>query len=114
LAEALLFPSFHEGFGLPALEAMACGCPVIGSPGGVAELCGSAALICDPAQPAAIAAAAHTLLATPALRTQLQAAGRARAAPFTWTRAVAALEALYRAVADEHGNSHSLNGFPPG
>ncbi len=99
LAEALLFPSFDEGFGLPALEAMACGCPVIGSPGGVAELCGAAALICDPAQPATIAAAAQTLLHNPALRTQLRAAGLQRAAPFTWERAVAALETLYRQTA---------------
>jgi glycosyltransferase involved in cell wall biosynthesis len=99
MAEALLFPSFDEGFGLPALEAMACGCPVIGSAGGTAELCGTAALLCDPTRPDTITAAAQALLRDPSLRRTLRAAGRQRAAAFTWTRAVTALETLYQHVA---------------
>jgi glycosyltransferase involved in cell wall biosynthesis len=104
MAEALLFPSFDEGFGLPALEAMACGCPVIGSTGGLAELCGNAALVCDPARPATITAAAQALLRDPALRRTLVANGRQRATQFSWTRAVTALEALYQHVAASRAN----------
>ena len=96
MAEALVFPSLDEGFGLPALEAMACSCPVICSPGGAAEVCGAAALVCDPASPAAMAAAVQALRRDPALRRAQIAAGRDRAAQFRWERTVQALETLYR------------------
>lgn len=99
MAEALVFPSFDEGFGLPALEAMACACPVVCSPGGAAEVCGAAALVCDPASPASIAAAVQALLDNPDLRREKIAAGLRRAAQFRWEDAVRELEALYCAVA---------------
>ena len=95
LAEALVFPSFDEGFGLPALEAMACGCPVVCSPGGAADVCGDAALVCDPASPASIAAAVQALLSNPALRCAKVEAGQRRAAQFRWDHTVQELEALY-------------------
>jgi len=95
LAEALVFPSFDEGFGLPALEAMACGCPVVCAPGGAAEACGDAALVCDPAFPASIAEAVQTLRRDPALRRARVEAGRRRAAQFRWEDTVKRLETLY-------------------
>lgn len=98
MAEALLFPSFDEGFGLPALEAMACGCPVVCAPGGAAEVCGEAAMICEPASPASIAGALQALHDNPALRRDKLAAGCRRAAQFRWEEAVRKMEALYRAV----------------
>jgi len=101
MAELLLFPSFDEGFGLPALEAMASGCPVVCSTGGAAEVCGDAALVCNPASPTSIAEAAHALLANPSLRRSKIEVGLRRAAQFRWNDAVRKLETLYRSVASE-------------
>ncbi|MBX9663162.1 glycosyltransferase family 1 protein [Novosphingobium sp.] len=82
-AEALLFPSRTEGFGLPPVEAMLCGCPVIAAPcGAVPEICGDAALYADPDDPAAWRAALSDLP-----RSAFIAAGHARAARYTWARA---------------------------
>lgn len=97
-AEALVFPSFDEGFGLPALEAMASGCPVVCAPGGAAEVCGDAALVCNPASPTSIAEATRALLSNPILRRARIEAGRRRAAEFRWEDTVRELETLYRSV----------------
>lgn len=84
-ATCLVFPSRYEGFGLPALEAMACSCPVIASRrAALPEVCGDAARYIEPDDPASIAAAIAELLAEPAARGDLAAKGRARAATFTW------------------------------
>jgi glycosyltransferase involved in cell wall biosynthesis len=104
LAGALIFPSFDEGFGLPALEAMACGCPVVCSPGGAAEVCGDAALACDPASTEAIADAVRVLLTRPALRLDQVEAGRRRAAGFRWEHTVQQLEETYRRACMPPGN----------
>jgi glycosyltransferase involved in cell wall biosynthesis len=96
-ARALVFPSLYEGFGLPALEAMASGTPVIASnTTGLAEAVGDAGLTIDPRSPEDLAEAMRTLLADDALRDRLVAAGLARAADFTWARTAAATAGVYR------------------
>jgi glycosyltransferase involved in cell wall biosynthesis len=85
-AEALLFPSRTEGFGLPPVEAMLCGCPVIAAPcGAVPEICGDAVAYAGPDDAAAWRAALGSLAAGP--RADLVAAGQARAARYTWAKA---------------------------
>jgi glycosyltransferase involved in cell wall biosynthesis len=86
-ALALVFPSFYEGFGLPALEAMASGCPVIGSNrSAIPEVLGDCGLLVDPYDSASIAAAMKRILEDASLRAQLSERGRNRARSFTWER----------------------------
>jgi glycosyltransferase involved in cell wall biosynthesis len=89
LSEALclLFPSRIEGFGLPAVEAMALGCPLVASTSPcLPEVCGKAALLADPDDTQAWIAAVRRLLAEPDLRAELSAHGRQRAKAFSWRR----------------------------
>ncbi|MDX6629375.1 MAG: hypothetical protein QOH00_1621 [Gaiellales bacterium] len=96
-ARALVFPSLYEGFGLPALEAMAAGTPVIASnTTGLAEVVGDAGLTVDPRSADAFADALGRVLGDDGLRDRLATAGRARAAEFTWVRTAAATAAVYR------------------
>jgi glycosyltransferase involved in cell wall biosynthesis len=86
-AAAFALPSLYEGFGLPCLEAMAAGTPVVASDrGALPETCGGAALHADPTDPEAFAAACLAAATDPAAREALTAAGRERAAAFTWDR----------------------------
>jgi glycosyltransferase involved in cell wall biosynthesis len=90
-AACFVHPSRYEGFGLPPLEAMRCGCPVIAAEAAsIPEVCGDAALYFDPASPAELADKLAALMANPAERDALAARGRARAARFSWRRAAAA------------------------
>ena len=84
-AEALVYPSLYEGFGLPVLEAMACDTPVLTSNvSALPDTAGGAALLVDPNDAEDIAAGMERLLTDTALRERLRAAGTARAATFSW------------------------------
>ena len=84
-AEALLFPSLYEGFGLPVLEAMACGIPVVtANTTAMPEVAGDAALLVDPTSVEQIARAMEQIVSDSTLRRQLRDKGLSRAAQFTW------------------------------
>jgi glycosyltransferase involved in cell wall biosynthesis len=87
-ATVLVLPSFDEGFGLPAVEAMACGLPVAASrTGSLPEVLGPAGVFFDPRDPAGMAAALARVLGDPGLRAGLSAEGLRRAAQFSWSAA---------------------------
>lgn len=86
-ADALAYPSRHEGFGLPVLEAMACGTPVVAGRGGaVPEVAGDAALLVDPGEAGELQEALWRVLTDPRLREDLATRGLARARQFSWER----------------------------
>ncbi len=98
-AACLVFPSLYEGFGLPPLEAMACGCPVAAANvGAIPEVCGDAAVYFDPSD---VDAMAHAMVEADERRDALRGKGFARAALFTWETTARRHEEIYRAVASE-------------
>lgn len=103
-AEAYVLPSFHEGFGIPLLEAMACGTPVITTRGGaLPEVGGTAALIVDdPLDASAFASAISQLRVDSALRARMIASGLDRAASFSWEQSAREMIAVYQDVM-KHG-----------
>jgi glycosyltransferase involved in cell wall biosynthesis len=106
MAAVFVFPSLYEGFGLPPLEAMAAGAPVITSNiSSLPEVVGDAALLIDPMNAAAIADAIARVLTDEPLRASLIARGHERVKAFSWERSVARIRQIYQDVVAEgaHG-----------
>ncbi len=99
-AQMFVFPSHYEGFGLPVLEAMACGTPVVASrASSLPEVVGDAGLQVDPDDSEQLAAALELLALNPNVRDDMRRRGSERAAQFTWQAAAATLLEVYRRVA---------------
>ena len=98
-ARMLLYPSLQEGFGLPILEAMASGCPVItANTSSLPEVAGDAAILADPSDVPRLADAIHKLLTDDALARELSRKGLRRAALFSWERCARETIDVYRAL----------------
>jgi glycosyltransferase involved in cell wall biosynthesis len=96
-AQALIYPSLYEGFGLPPLEAMHYGCPVVCSnSSSLPEVVGDAAVIVDTTDPGALADGIAAAIGDSVLRARLAEAGRARESSFTWDRTAAVTVESYR------------------
>ncbi|ROR03142.1 glycosyltransferase family 4 protein [Desulfosoma caldarium] len=101
-ATALVYPSLYEGFGLPILEAMACGCPVICSnTSSMPEVAGEAAHLIDPLDPQDLASAIDQVLDASDYRQHLIRAGLKRAAGFSWERTARQTRSVFQAILSE-------------
>lgn len=98
-ATVFMFPSLYEGFGIPVLEAMACGTPVVTSNvSALPEVAGEAAALVDPYDPNAICGALHELLESQSKRDELSRRGLERARRFTWTQVADQTVRVYREI----------------
>lgn len=101
-AGCFVYPSLYEGFGLPPLEAMICGCPVIAArAASLVEICGDAALFCDPRSPSDIADKIALMMGDSHLREMYRQLGVKRAAMFSWRRAAKDVLAIVKDVLEE-------------
>jgi len=99
-AEALVFPSFYEGFGFPPLEAFGCGTPVVcANTSSLPEVVSNAALAVDPRDPRKLAEAVGVILTDEKLRTELRERGFERAKVFTWHRSAIQTVRIYNRLA---------------
>ncbi|MCS6772600.1 MAG: glycosyltransferase family 1 protein [Anaerolineae bacterium] len=99
LASVMAFPSLYEGFGLPPLEAMACGTPVVASnAAAMPEVLGDAALLIPPTDPSEWTRALRSVLSNESVRRDLSQRGRQRAAQFDWQKTARATQALYQSL----------------
>jgi glycosyltransferase involved in cell wall biosynthesis len=117
LAAVFVFPSLYEGFGLPPLEAMASGAPVVTSNvSSLPEVTGDAAVLVDPYDVGAIEAGMHRVLTDPVLAMEMRRKGLLRAREFSWERSVAKTWEVYQEIGNkgkETGRYASLPGAPP-
>ncbi|MES1262314.1 MAG: glycosyltransferase family 1 protein, partial [Acidobacteriota bacterium] len=111
-ASIFAFPSFDEGFGMPVLEAMAAGVPVItGNRSALPEVAGEAALLVDPNDPNELADALRLLVTDEARREELTVLGRERAAQFQWADAVGQTLAVYRELLQASSSTAMRSAF---
>lgn len=102
-ALCFVYPSYFEGFGLPIIEAMQCGCPVIaGSLTSVPEVVGEAGVLIDPFSAESIATAMHSLIANTAARNDLRKRGLERAKKFDWQRTAKLTLQVYEQIATQN------------
>ena len=103
-AELMAYPSLYEGFGLPPLEAMACGCPVVTSNvSSLPEVVGEAGILVDPHNEVELAHAMIRVLIDEDFRNMLAQKGLERAAEFTWEKAAKETTRIYDKVYSQHG-----------
>lgn len=113
-ADVFVYPSLYEGFGLPVLEAMACGCPVITSNvSSLPEVVGDAALLVDPYNVEALAQAMLTVLEDDDLKREMSKRGIAQAQKFSWDKAAAEFLAVCTDVANKEGIPRFEGGVSP-
>lgn len=104
-AELFVYPSLYEGFGLPPLEAMACGTPVVASTSSsLPEVVGDAGVLVDPADTAGLTAAMHTALTDAGLRAWLKSAGPRQASRFSWQATARETAGTYRRALEPSGS----------
>jgi glycosyltransferase involved in cell wall biosynthesis len=104
-AEVFVLPSLLEGFGLPVIEAMACGAPVLAScRGALPEVVGQAGVLFDPDRPGDLHDGLRRLLTDSALRERLRTLGPHRAAEFSWDHAARKALAAFRSLVETAGN----------
>ncbi len=98
-ADALVFPSLYEGFGIPLLEAMLCGCPIVTSyTSCMPEVAGNAAIYCDPEDVNSISNAMVEIASSPSIRASLISNGLERAKGFSWEKCTAETYAIYKSL----------------